>query len=480
MKTIHFSEIFITVLVVFSIFSCVADDAYDIPSQDEMGIDINPAHIISIQTLRTLLLQEINTNGVEILSFEDTPDNDLYIEGFVISNDEAGNFFEELILQNDSIQPNAGVKLLADVNPLFTTYEVGRRVFVKLNGLSVGYDSGVLALGFRNRNNVSKIAESQLFHFLKRDSVVASIIPLELEIHELNAAHTNLYIRLADVQFHRSEVLGEHPKTFAAEPLDVFDGERVLESCTESASVIFSTSTFADFKSLLLPSGRGTLDGILTYNFFGDELNVVVNDPTGIVFESNDRCDPQEISCGIVNATGNTVLFSEFFEAQTIGEAINGNGWTNYIEAGTETWEAFFDDGTNASLGISARMGSFGSGDDSSIGWLITPQLNFDIQEGETLTFKTSNSFSDASILEVVFSNDWDGNPEHIALSSWSQLSDAYVVHDDDFFGDWFPSGFVDLSCLSGTGYIAWRYTGSGDAANDGTYELDEIEIRSD
>ncbi|MBT8255590.1 MAG: choice-of-anchor J domain-containing protein, partial [Bacteroidia bacterium] len=177
--------------------------------------------------------------------------------------------------------------------------------------------------------------------------------------------------------------------------------------------------------------------------------------------------------------SGPNVIFSDFFESQTEGQPITGNGWTNYIEAGSETWEAFFSDTGSVSLGISARMGSFMSGDDNSIGWLITPQVDFNAQEGETLKFKTSNSFSDGSTLEVLFSADWDGDPASIATATWEILSAAYIVLDDDNFVDWFNSGTVDLSCIDGTGYIAWKYVGSGDADFDGTYELDEIELRS-
>ncbi|MAP54252.1 DUF5689 domain-containing protein [Altibacter sp.] len=480
MKTANFYKLFTLILALVVVVSCVKDDEFDVPSQEIEPVTIDQTKVIDIATLRDLLEQEINSNGNNILTFnENNPDNDKYIVGYVISSDEAGNFFEELVLQNDFQNPNAGVKVLADVNPLFTTYEFGRKVFVKLENLSVAFDSGVLALGVRDGNDVAKIAESNLFDVITRDPEVKEIVPLPLSINDFNAELTNLYIRLNDVQFNRNEVLGADPKTFAAEPDDQFDGERLLESCATGATVVFSTSTFADYKSLLLPTGRGTLDGLLTYNFFGDELNVTVNDPTSINFDSTERCDPMEVNCGLVSSVGSNVLFGDFFETQSTGSPISGNGWTNYIEAGTETWEAYFDDGTNASLGISARMGSFNSGDDASIGWLITPEVNFDAQDGETITFKTSNSFSDGSTLEVLFSSDWDGNPATITSATWSLLSDAYVVEDGEFFGDWFTSGNVDLSCITGSGYIAWKYTGSGEAAFDGTYELDEIEIRS-
>lgn len=455
--------------------SCIKMDDFGTPDLTEETV--NPAGTeITIGALRDLLIQEQMVNENPVLSFSET---DQYLAGYVISDDRAGNFFEELILQDSPSNPTTGVKVLIDVSPLFISYEFGRKIYVKLDGLAVGFDSGVLSLGIGSNNDVEKIAESQLTEFVVRDIEVAEIAPLPMQISEFSSEKTNLYIQMNDVQFYREEALGEDRKTFAAEPEDEFDGERILESCSEGISTVFSTSTFADFKAVLLPEGRGMLDGLLTYNFFGEEFNVVVNDPSTIVFESTDRCDPTEVDCGIADTSGPNVIFSDFFESQTEGEPITGIGWTNYIEVGSETWEAFFSDTGSVSLGISARIGSFMSGDDNSIGWLITPQVDFNAQEGETLEFKTSNSFSDGSTLEVLFSPDWDGDPASIATATWDILSAAYIVLDDDNFVDWFNSGTVDLSCIDGTGYIAWKYVGSGDADFDGTYELDEIELRS-
>ena len=112
--------------------------------------------------------------------------------------------------------------------------------------------------------------------------------------------------------------------------------------------------------------------------------------------------------------------------------------------------------------------------------WLITPEINFDQQEWETLNFKTSTSFADGSILKILFSDNWDGDHENIDSATWDVLSAASLVKDDDPFGDWIPSGNVSLDCLTGTGYIAFKYIGSGNEYYDGTYELDEIVINSD
>jgi len=462
-----------TIIIMLTlVLACVGDDQYDIPDLDEMEINLAGSEI-SLIALKQALLQEMQTSGNSVLTF----DTDLYVSGYVISSDEQGNFFEEMIIQDEPVNPKAGLRIKIDTNPLFQSYEVGRRVYVQLSGLTVGMDNEQLTIGFREGNGIGEISESRMFDFVVRDTLVSGIEPSPMLISELNEDIINTYVRLNDVQFNRNLVLIDHPLTYAGEPGDQFNGERILESCIENTTIILSTSTFADFKSQELAAGRGTIDGVFTYNFFGDEFIIVVNDLSAIQLDSPERCDPLEVDCGIASKPGDIILFSEFFESQVEGEPINGNGWTNYIEEGTETWEAYFDDGTNMSIGISARMGAYMSGDDSNIGWLITPEIDFDEQGSEVLSFRTSNSFADGSDLELLFSVDWDGDPATITEATWNLLPSAIIVQDDDFFGDWIFSGNVDMSCIEGTGHIAWRYTGSGDPDFDGTYELDEIVV---
>ena len=475
MKIYSPSTLSIIALAVITLLACVADDKFELPESEP--VQFSPlGQEISIEALKAALMQEIANNGNSLLRIE----NELFLSGYVISNDEHGNFFEELIIQSDTIGETEGLKILIDVNPLFQYFEVGRKIYVQLEGLTVGLHSEQPTLGYRDGNSLGAIAESRLFHHLLRDSIVGAIHPEPVDISGLTDEMINTFIQLQDVQFNRFEVLGDRPLTYAGEPEDEFDGERLLESCMENTSIVFSTSTFADFKNVSLPVGRGNVQGVFTYNFFGDEFNIVVNGPEDVMFTQTERCDPLEVDCGLASEGGKHILFSEYFETQTVGDPISGNGWTNFTEVGSASWEAYFDDGSNASLGISARMGSYMSGDDSNIGWLISPQIDFDTQEGETLNFKTSNSFADGSTLELWFSQDWDGNPLGITQATWNLLPAAIIVADDDFFGDWIFSGYVDLSCIDGVGYIAWKYVGSGGADFDGTYELDEIEIRSE
>lgn len=477
MKTIQLTKVIVTVMAVLTVISCVNDDDFAVPDltieEPQLG-----GEIVTISAIEGALEQALS-DGENRVTFEDT---NSFLEGYVISTDQEGNFFEEIILQDEPVNPNRGIRVLIDNSPLFTTYELGRKVFIKLDGLTVAVANGVLSLGFVEGNFLEKIPAPDQFDFIIRSTEVAEIVPLPVAISDFSDSLENLFVTLTDVQFIKEETIETGDGlafTFASEPLDEFDGERTLIACDNNQTVILATSTFANFKSVALPIGRGNITGVLTRNFFGDVFNLVLNDLDGISFEDTERCDPVEIDCGVADSAGAQILFEDFFETQSTNQPISGNGWTNYIQEGTQTWEAYSSGGANASLGISANVGSFMSGDDSSIAWLVAPQINFDGQDGETLQFQTSNSFSDGSTLELLFSSDWDGTPENIPTATWDVLPAAVLVQDDDFFGDWISSGIVDLSCIEGAGYIGFRYIGNGDADFDGTYELDEIQINA-
>lgn len=467
MKTIKLTHVFAAIIALLTITSCVQDDDFSTP--DLTATDpVLDGEVISVSALRNLFLQEGET--------VDLTESTQYVEGFVISSDESGNWFEEIIIQDNATAPTAGVRILIDESPLFTYYEIGRKIFVKLGGLHLGESNGVLTLGVTN--NLEKIPAPLQFDYIQRSATVETIVPVETTISNLSEDLENIFIKLTDVQFAKEEVI-DQSLTYAGEPLDEFDGERTIFSCATEQTLILSTSTFANFKSIALPTGRGSISGVLTRNFFGEDFNLAINDRNDVVFDQAERCDPVEIDCGVADAAGSTILFEDFFETQATNSPISGNGWTNYQQEGSETWEAYSSGGQNASLGISARVGSFQSGDDATIAWLITPMLDLQANTGETLQFMTSNSFSDGSTLDLLFSSDWDGTEAGIATATWDVLPAGVIVDDGDFFGDWIDSGIVDLSCIESNGYVAFRYSGSGDADFDGTFELDEIQINA-
>lgn len=472
----NINKFLIASIIAFSFTACVQDDDYSVPDTSINELNIPASSITTFKAIVERYEQAVNGGNATVLIRDE---QDLYIEGYVISSDKGGNFFEELIIQNkidDSNpdnDPRLGLKIEINSSSLYNTFEIGRKVYVKMNGLTIGLSNGVIAVGKGDSNQVKQIQASDFRDIIKRGTEIATLTPKAANIQDLTGKDENTLIQLNNMQVNRFD-LGS---TYAGESTDEFDGFRILESCDNKVSILMQTSTFADFKSLPVPQGKGSIQGIFGRDY-GDDFNVLmINSTMDINFDNSQRCDPLELNCGLAATYGTTNLFYENFESQVNNRLITGNGWTNYIEAGTEGWEAFSSTSSNASLGRSARVQTASSGDISNITWLITPAINLIGKNGATLRFKTSNSLADSSFMEVLYSLDWDGTEANITSATWGVLSAAYVVKDSDSFVPWFNSGNVDLTCATGTMHIAFKYTGSGQESFDGVYELDEVSI---
>ncbi len=400
-----------------------------------------------------------------------------YISGYVISNDEGGNFFEEIVIQDQASNPTAGIVVQVDVNPLFTFYEFGRKVWIKLDGLSVSEENGVIQIGARNGNDLEKIPAPLRNEHIIRDAEMATIIPLEVGIGDFSNNKENLFIRLTDMQFTRSQVLGDSPLTFASEATDEYDGERILESCTGNATVTLSTSTFSDFKALLLPKNKGTIDGILTRDFFDSFYTLVINSPEDINFDNNDRCDPGEfiygtpIDCLDSSVNGTIDIFSDDFDSYADANAMIAAGWKVLnVGGGTYTWGISGFGGNTYAIG-----NAFNTGEDNMDTWLISPEIDLDQATAErVLNFEIQTNFDGGEVMSVYISSDF---VDAATDANWSLLQDVTIpAGPSSGFGAFLEAGPVNLSCVTGTVRLGFRYTGSASGVTT-RYHVDDIEI---
>ena len=164
--------------------------------------------------------------------------------------------------------------------------------------------------------------------------------------------------------------------------------------------------------------------------------------------------------------------FASFTEA-TEGSPITIGGWTNYAEAGTKKWKQGFYSGTKY-----AEFTSYQSGQATNIAWLISPAINMDTMDHETLAFDVAQAYvsSSANSIELLVSTDFDGT--NVITANWTALTftKPALAYETNF--DFFSSGLVDLSGYTGNIYIAFKCKGSGtNTSLDGTYELDNIRI---
>ncbi len=148
----------------------------------------------------------------------------------------------------------------------------------------------------------------------------------------------------------------------------------------------------------------------------------------------------------------------------TVANVTNGNGWGIGSASGVP----------NAPF---AAANAFG-GPEASNSWLISPALNFNDFEGETLSFINAKNFDDGGLdqpLQVKVSTDYDGsgNPEDF---TWTDVTDRVEnLSQGDF--NFVSSGDIDLSdsqFQADEVYVAFQYRSSG--TGGGSSEAQQVD----
>lgn len=406
-----------------------------------------PVANTSLEAVRSRVQQ--SENGFELFSIEE---DSLWLHVYVTSSDEGGNFYKELYVQDQPESPTVGARILLDRTALSDVFLPGRKVAILLNGLGVGFKSNVLTIGEYQGNDVGEVAQFLIDAHCQITDSLYNIIPKEVHLSSLKEEDIGQWVQISEVQF-ALDALG---KTFSGEAFDEFDGERRLTQCNDQRSILMSTSTFADYKSIVLPDRAGVIHGVLTKDFFGEKDILKINDPSNINFNQV-RCDP---------------FFEENFEAVPLG-LFEKQGWVNFNQVGTQLWEVYEDEN---SLGQSIALGSYRSGDKETISWLITPELEVSSLERPYLAFRTSTSFADNSILSVFVATDWTGDTASLRQdNNWIEL-DVRIAENADNNILWIDSGDIPID-FGPKFHLAFRYSGSGKTASDGTYEIDDIRV---
>lgn len=467
-KINKFLALTLSLLSILVISSCVEDDDYTVPEVLVPAVDISTLGTKTTFAAVASRYADAVNDGDNAGTWEfDAP---LYIEGYVISSDASGNFFEEIIIQNTTDEndangdPRKGFKVEINVRDLANFYNYGRKVYVKLNGLGIGETNGVLTLGRMSGSTLQQIDTYEYQDFVIRDQEVAAITPKMVAIGDLTEADENTLIQLSDVQFVKSAI--ESTNTYAGEASDQFDGFRTVENCETGSSIALQTSTFADFKSFSLEAGRGDITGVYSRDF-GDDFSVlIVNDTDAINFASTDRCDPIVLECTDAVSTTTTV-FNEDFQTITNEAQLDALGWTNInVSGGSERYE------DNSFSGDTyMKISAFGTGESPLEAWLVTPAINLDSTTNEELTFDVSSNFETGKILTAYITENFTGD---VTTTEWIEL-DANIPIGDGGFGDFVGSN-INISCLNGDVHVAFKYVGSAGGAET-RYHIDDIKV---
>ncbi len=446
--------------MILTIVSCVKTDDFELPEMDISQVEIE-GDFTSIEAVKG----NYNFETGQIYTFQET---DTWITGYVISDDAAGNFYKELIIQDKPSNPNAGIHLLLDHNSLFETFNFGRKIYVKLDGLSLWYNNGVLQLGIQNRGDVVAIPNSLIDDHVIRSGETAEIVPLKIGISDFSSELKNLYVKIENVQFDRNLVKEDHVFSFASNPADQYDGERQLESCETGETVLLSTSTYSNFKSLLIPTGSGSVEGILTRDFYDEHYVIVVNSPDMLDMNGS-RCDRVYLNCdGNINE-GSKILFEENFEGVTSNTTLNSRHWTNVNVSGGEVkFKPTLSSGNRV-----LRISAYNTIESPLEAWLVTPPVDLNNSVNEVLSFDILSSFDKGLLMQVFVSKNFTGDPR---TTEWIRVDANIPLGPSGSNSRIFTNSKIDISCIEGRIWIGFRYLGSAPDKTT-TYDLDNVRV---
>ncbi|WP_378186091.1 DUF5689 domain-containing protein [Aquimarina sp. W85] len=444
--------------------ACISNDDFELPETNKKELKIE-GNVISIKSILEALKQEQAKNGTNAkVSFLETQS---LIEGYVISNDQQGNFFKQLIIQDKPENPTAGIRIKVDVNPLYVFYETGQKVVIRLDELSLGMENGVPTLGVLEEHSVTEIPSFTRDKHIIRTLKVENLVPKTIQIDEFSNAHLNQFIKLENVQFIEEDVFDDRRNTFASAATDLYTGDRTIENCNSELSTVISTSTYASFKGFQLPDKTGTLSGILTKNFYGTAFNMVVNSPTFIDFDKEQRCNRSYLDCES-EKSGETTIFLQDFTGIKYND-LEPLGWLNENVSGGILDYAIGKFGQDSYASITG----FKSRESVYEVWLVTPEIDISETTEEVLNMDIQAVYDNGNILSVWITNSYS---DAIETATWIRLNATIPKGPLESFGEMIPAGPIPLHCFEGKVRIGFKYKG-GEPGVTTRYHIDNIKI---
>ena len=261
-KKIIFALIaFIGISFVFS--SCV-NQVFEAPEQN-CNINFTTTH--TIEELKALY--ENDTLRIT---------EDVIIECTVTSTDLYGNFYKELVVEDST----DAIAIMIDASYMCNKFPVGQKIYIKCKNLYLGESYGVIKLGStyteygitnfgRIQGNV--VIDNHIISTCDNEPITPEI----LSINQINSSYIYKLVKFENVQFKERE-LG----TTWADGENFEDVNHYIVNNNQD-SLIVRTSGYAKFANDTIPSGNGTIVGILTT--YNDDYQLLVRNTDDLTFD---------------------------------------------------------------------------------------------------------------------------------------------------------------------------------------------------
>ena len=258
-------------LLVFAT-ACVDQD-FDFPPEPKLGAAFE--NTITIADL-IASYHKPNANPVQITDV-------VAISGIVIAEDQSGNYFKELVIQDET----GGIEIQLNATGLANDFPVGRRVYINCKNLYIGDFAGVVQLGGSYDavgDRINRIDEVLINQFIAKGAIEGAPEPKLLTIDQLGEANISTLVKIEKLQFAEQYAGGTYADYPNRETISAVN--TILEDCNGN-TITLRNSSYANFAEQLTPEGNGTI--IAIYGVFNDTKQLLIRDLKDVIF-ANDRC----------------------------------------------------------------------------------------------------------------------------------------------------------------------------------------------
>ena len=257
----------------FTATSCMNE--FDVPTfnQPPFGNNNIGEANTTIAELKTKFASTISNNQYQQLT------DSIIIEGVVVANDESGNVYKQIIINDET---GAFVIGINDVG-LYAAMPIGQRVRIDCKDLYIGGYGKMGQIGSLYNGKIGRMSKSLLAKHVRivgtPDATQVEMVPELIDADYFTTANMEQlakYVRLEGVEI----VEADGTALWAPEELDPSDNgvvERHIKM--GNTNLVLRMSTYADFANEAIPDGELNINGVLTrYNNYWQFVISSTND----------------------------------------------------------------------------------------------------------------------------------------------------------------------------------------------------------
>lgn len=407
-------------LVLITFFTSCIDDEPDVPPIIIPTVDF--------EANSTIAALKATFNGQL-----DSIETDIIIKGIVVANDESGNFYKTIVIQDET----SAIEVKLNKTNLYTEYKVGQLLYIKCKGMYLGAYNTLLQLGYNYNNTIGQLPEVMIPNHLFRDSLPGTPPePKLLTFGTLTEPDLSKLVKFENIHFELVNVPYSLP--------DATTNRNLLDD--NGNDLVLRTSNYSTFAAELTPGGKGTMTGILSK--FGSTWQFYIRDLNDVVGFTPDTTEP--------------IGFTEEFASnlgQFIAKSVTGN----------QVWEwANFDGGCAKMSGFANSV--YNVNED----WLISPSVDLPATGESKVSFREAiNYITNISDMKVLISTNYDGTSDP-NTATWTELTGFTRAAGNSW--TFIESGDVSLSAYAGQSVrVGFKYLST--SAKAATWEIGKVEI---